>query len=140
MVIPIRDIGGDLHSLQFIDPEGSERFLTGGRVAGCYFTIETRTAWRISLSRRVRYRSSIHEVTGYAVALAFDAGNLEPATRALREKFPDCGLIVCADDDVNTSGNPGVTNAKAAALAVSGKLAVPDLGADRPVGVGDFND
>ena len=49
-------------------------------------------------------------------------------------------LIVCADDDVKTKGNPGLTKATAAALAVGGKLAVPDFGDNRPDGATDFND
>ena len=36
--------------------------------------------------------------------------------------------------------NPGLTKATAAAVAVGGKLAVPDFGADRPLGGTDFND
>ncbi len=38
LVIPIRS-GEDLLSLQFIDPDGSKRFLKGGRVSGGYFMI-----------------------------------------------------------------------------------------------------
>ena len=38
LVIPIRD-GAELHSLQFIGPEGDKRFLSGGRVSGCHFLI-----------------------------------------------------------------------------------------------------
>lgn len=36
--------------------------------------------------------------------------------------------------------NPGLTKARAAALAVGGFLAVPDFGANRPDGATDFND
>jgi putative DNA primase/helicase len=34
----VRD-GAELHSLQFIEGNGEKRFLTGGRVSGCYFAI-----------------------------------------------------------------------------------------------------
>ncbi|WP_210756854.1 hypothetical protein [Caldichromatium japonicum] len=36
--MPMRD-GAELHSLQFIDAKGEKRFLSGGRVSGCYFSI-----------------------------------------------------------------------------------------------------
>ena len=49
-------------------------------------------------------------------------------------------LIICADDDAGTAGNPGLTKATEAAQAVNGLLAVPDFGADRPDGATDFND
>ena len=46
----------------------------------------------------------------------------------------------CADDDCDTPGNPGLTHARQAALAVGGLLAIPDFGPDRPAGASDFND
>jgi hypothetical protein len=39
LIVPMRDPGGTLHSLQFIDRNGDKRFLPGGRMAGCYFGI-----------------------------------------------------------------------------------------------------
>ena len=50
---------------------------------------------------------------------------LKSVARALRGKFPELRLVICADDDRETPGNPGVTHAKAAARAVGGFLAVP---------------
>ena len=38
LVIPVRG-AGDIHSLQIIGPDGDKRFLTGGRVAWCYFSM-----------------------------------------------------------------------------------------------------
>ena len=35
LVLPLRDIDSELQSLQFIGPDGSKKFLTGGRVGGC---------------------------------------------------------------------------------------------------------
>ncbi len=72
--------------------------------------------------------------------MAFDARNLLPVARALRAKFPDKKLVLCADDDAETEGNPGITKATEAARAVNGLLAVPEFGDDRPSGVTDFND
>ncbi|MEO6929442.1 MAG: toprim domain-containing protein, partial [Casimicrobiaceae bacterium] len=84
--------------------------------------------------------ASIHEATGHAVAVAFNAANLAPVAVALRDKLPDVRMIVCADDDYRTDGNPGMTKAREAALAVSGLLAIPDFGDNRPEGATDFND
>ena len=72
--------------------------------------------------------------------MAFNAGNLLPVAKALREKYPEPTLIICADDDAGTEGNPGLTKATEAAQAVDGLLAVPDFGAGRPDGATDFND
>lgn len=84
--------------------------------------------------------ASIHEATGHAVVVAFDRGNLEPVAKALRKQYPDAALIVAADDDHMTDGNPGRTDAKAAALAVGGTVVVPLFPAGRPDKATDFND
>lgn len=140
LVIPMHD-GSELHSLQFIGPDGDKRFLTGGRVTGCYFSIgTTKGAAALAICEGFATGATIHEATGYPVAVAFTAGNLEPVAKSLRAKLPDLRLILCADDDVATEGNPGITKAKAAARAVGGLVAIPDFGTDRLEGATDFND
>jgi P4 family phage/plasmid primase-like protien len=84
--------------------------------------------------------ASIYEATGYPVAVAFDAGNLGPAAQALQARFPDSRLVLCADDDANTPGNPGLTKATEAARAVGGALAVPKFPDPRDLSLTDMND
>ena len=140
LVIPMRS-GGKVHSLQFIGTDGEKRFLTGGRVTGCYFSIgSARDATALCIVEGFATGASIQEATGYPVAVAFNAGNLLPVAKALREKFPDLPLILCADDDSRTEGNPGLMKANEAAKAINGRLIVPDFGPDRPDGASDFND
>lgn len=140
LVIPVRD-GHTMHSLQFIDKGGKKRFLTGGRVKGCRYVIgDILSAAKVCIAEGFATGATIHEVTGCPVAIAFNAGNLEPVALALREELPDTILIVCADDDTATEGNPGLTKAKAAAQLVNGHLAIPDFGGERPDGMTDFND
>lgn len=138
LIVPVR-IGGALTSLQTIAPDGEKRFLPGGAVAGGYFAIG-KPAGVLCIAEGFATGATIHEATGHSVAVAFNAGNLEPVARALRNKYPDAQIIVCADDDAATPGNPGLTKAKAATLAVNGLLAFPDFGADRPIKATDFND
>jgi putative DNA primase/helicase len=138
LIIPMRD-GTVIHSLQFIDREGEKRFLTGGRVQGCYFPIG-KPSGAICIAEGFATGASVHEATGHAVAIAFNAGNLLPVAQAMRQKFPDARLIVCADDDQRSAGNPGIAKATEAARAVGGLVAVPNFGADRPEGATDFND
>ena len=138
LVIPMRDSAG-LHSLQFIGPDGVKRFLTGGRVSGCYFPIGELDG-ALCIAEGYATGASVHEATGYAVAVAFFAGNLLPVALSLRAMYPDMRLILCADDDAKKPGNPGLTKAREAAQAVGALLAVPDFGDNRPEGVSDFND
>ena len=126
LLIPLRDTSGHLVSLQFILPEGGKRFLTGGRKRGCYYAIG-RPDGDLCICEGYATAASVYEATGYATACAFDAGNLEPVARCLRVKFPRIRLILCADNDVGTPGNPGVRQAIVAARAVRGLIAIPSF-------------
>jgi putative DNA primase/helicase len=83
---------------------------------------------------------SLHEATGFPVAAAMNAGNLLNVAKAWRAKYPRMRIVICADDDTETAGNPGMTKATEAARAVGALLAVPDFGPDRPDRSSDFND
>ena len=85
--------------------------------------------------------ATLHEATGYPVAVAFDAGNLQPVALALHKKYPRTKILVCADDDYLSEGNPGVKAAQSAALAVNGAWVKPIFEADREgKKLTDFND
>ncbi|MHB8472910.1 MAG: DUF3987 domain-containing protein [Gammaproteobacteria bacterium] len=146
LVIPMRDAVGKLWNVERIAPEkpaeGSDKKgLFRGRRTGCYFSIgDPKGAAALAICEGFATGATIHEATSYPVAVAFNAGNLEPVAKALRDKFPDLPLILCADDDYRITGNPGMTKATAAARSVGGLLAVPDFGTDRPDGATDFND
>lgn len=126
LVVPLRDIDGQLHSLQFIGEDGSKRFLTGGKVQGHYYAIG-RPAGTICVGEGYATAATIYEATGHATACAFNAGNLVPIAHKLRIKFPRIKLIFAADDDHETLGNPGMTQAYRAARMVGGWLAKPDF-------------
>ena len=124
LLIPARDAGGTLHTLQFIGPDGAKRFLSGGRIAGCYYAMG-RPAGVLLLCEGFATGATLHQATGHAVAVAFNCGNLPAVARALRAKFPALRIVVCADDDARTPGNPGITRAHEAARAVDGLVVVP---------------
>ena len=71
LVLPLRDVDGKVHSLQFIGADGEKRYLTGGRKAGCYFDIGQPDGV-LCVAEGFATGASIHEATGYAVAVAFD--------------------------------------------------------------------
>ncbi len=118
-----------LHSLQFITADGIKRPLTGGRKQGCFHILkgDSKDPRRL-ICEGFATGASLHEATGLTVIIAFDAGNLLPVAKAVRAKLPDKTLILCADDDHATPGNPGLTKATEAARAVGGMVAVPDFG------------
>lgn len=126
LVIPLRDSRNALWSLQFIAADGTKRFLSGGRKRACYYAIG-KPREVLCLAEGYATAASIFESTGYATACCFDAGNLEPVARSLRAKFPGLTLVICADNDAETPGNPGVSYAIAAARAVGGRVAIPSF-------------
>ncbi len=126
LVVPLRDTDGVLHSLQFIGEDGRKTFLSGGRKRGCYHAIGT-PGGVLCICEGYSTGATIYQATGHATAVAFDAGNLQPVATALRRKFPRLTLVICADDDRQTPGNPGLTLARAAAQAVGAALAVPSF-------------
>lgn len=124
LLIPLRDTAGVLHGVQFIQPDGSKKFGTGTAKAGCYFGIGIPRE-RLLICEGYATGATLHEATAHAVAVAFDAGNLMPVARALREKFADLQLVIAADNDHATEGNPGLTKAREAAAAAGARVAAP---------------
>jgi putative DNA primase/helicase len=139
LLIPMIDTTGKVQSLQSITPDGDKRFLSGGRVKGCYHAIG-KPAGLLIVCEGYATGASIHEATGHAVAVAFNAGNLEAVAVALHAKYADMKIIIAGDDDHLTDGNPGLTKARAAAQAVGALVAVPSFPAGRPDKATDFND
>ena len=140
LVVPVR-LGGELHSLQFINDDGSKRFLSGGRISGGYFSIGTiKGADALCIAEGFATGATIHHATGYPVAVVFNASNLETLAKAMRQKLPGLPIILCADDNADAKGNPGITKANHAAQVIGGKVAVPSFGDQRPAGMTDFND
>jgi putative DNA primase/helicase len=138
LLIPMRDWAGELHSVQTITVAGEKRFLRGGRLGGCFhwLRIGEATGPTAYVCEGFATGASIHAATGgRPVAVAFCAANLLPACRVLRENLPHVILVVCADNDHKTSGNPGVTSATAAAISVGARLAIPAITTGT-----DFND
>jgi len=138
LVIPVQDMAGTLHGLQFIDPEGSKRFKSDTDKLGHFHRIPGKG--KIVICEGYATGASIHEATGFCVLVAFDAGNLLPVSTAAREKWQDRQIIIAADDDYATAGNPGLTKATAAARAITGLLAIPSFPDNRGVKDTDFND
>lgn len=140
LLVPVRDTEGRMHSLQSIAPDGTKMFMPGGRTKGCYHAMG-KPSGKLVICEGYATGATLHEQTGHAVAVAFNAANLLPVAKALRSKFPCITLVLGADDDWKTEGNPGLTAATEAARAVGGLLARPTFtGLQRGDRDTDFND
>lgn len=138
LLVPLTD-GHRLVNLQTITIDGTKRFLRGGRKKGCYHPMGDITGTKpLLICEGWATGMSLFMATGYPVACAMDAGNLLPVARSLRDRHPGVSIIICADNDRHTDGNPGVTAGKAAACVVGGTCIWPQF----PAGAkgSDFND
>ena len=124
LLVPLKDAEGKLWSLQRIYPDGKKVFLKNGRVKRLFHTIGTPTQKHI-LTEGYATAASIYESTGICVHVAFNCGNLRGAAEELRQLHPDSELIIAADDDWETEGNPGIKHAKETAISTNSKLAIP---------------
>ncbi|MEO6519389.1 MAG: DUF5906 domain-containing protein, partial [Pseudoxanthomonas sp.] len=131
--LPLLDASGKLHGLQFLRTAAQARlgrrpakeFWPAGLIKKGHFHLIGAPDWLVLVAEGYATAATLHEATGYPVAVAFDAGNLGPVAAALRSRYKRVQILICADDDAFTDGNPGVTAASAAALAVSGAWAAP---------------
>ncbi|MDQ6962976.1 MAG: DUF927 domain-containing protein, partial [Mariprofundaceae bacterium] len=138
VVVPVR-IDGELTSLQFIQANGDKRFLKDGQLKGGFHLIGTPSK-RLIVCEGYATACTIHEATGEAVAIAFNAGNLSPVVKALRLKFPELSLVVAADNDhkkeAEGKGNAGLTKGTEAAELGNATLVYPP----ESFNGSDFND
>lgn len=142
LLVPLIDSQGKLWNVQRIGADGKKRFLTGGRVSGCFHILGNISAspWLL-IAEGYATAATLHVATGYAVVIAFNAANVRHVAKAIRELYPDAKLLLCADDDQGTEKetgkNPGVAAAVEAAKANAGYWCKPD---NLPEGGTDFND
>jgi putative DNA primase/helicase len=133
--------GGRLVNVQCIRSDGQKRFLSGGRVKGCYSSIgQLEDGKPLYIAEGWATGATIHESTGAAVACAMNCGNLLEAGHELLRAYPEALLIVAGDDDRQTEGNPGKTAAIRAAAALGCGLVLPPWSGQEPPHLSDFND
>jgi putative DNA primase/helicase len=98
LLIPVRRIDGVLTGIQRIAADGEKRFYKGTKKAGAFHVIGE---WEntVLIAEGYATAATCHMLTGCCTVVAFDASNLSPVGRSLREAFPFARLIFMADDD-----------------------------------------
>ena len=139
LLVPLRNVDGELISLQRIYDGGEKRYWAGVPTRGLFFQIgEIQSGCSVLVTEGIATGSTLFELTGKPVICAMTAGNLLVVGELLRYKHPDVEITICGDDDRGTPGNPGQTKATEAAIAIGAKLAMPSLCEDCKCS--DFND
>lgn len=127
LLIPMYDGQGKLWNLQRIAPDGSKRFLRGGRTDGLFTIIGafTRRGETTCIGEGYATCHAVHTASGHPCIVAFSAKNIGPVARLWNDARPDLNFIICADDDSHLDRNIGLEAAKAAAEAIGAKVAKP---------------
>lgn len=143
LLIPLTDLSGYLHNLQTITPDGTKRFLFGGRKRGLCFLLGGKLAKSdmVYLCEGYATGASLYEAYHLPVLVAFDAGNLLPVAQSFRRQFIDLPLTVCADNDRKGAINTGLTKAREVCAKVTGtQIIIPEFPNHAPLELSDFND
>jgi phage/plasmid primase-like uncharacterized protein len=138
LLVPIRSTAGNVVSLQIIDDQGGKMFLRGGKVAGGQHVIgDDKSPWPLMIAEGYATAVSVHEATGHAVVVAFNAHNLGLVAAQQRAAAPERSIVIAGDNDhhltLQTDGqgrqkrNVGKDAAIAAANAIDGTALIPDF-------------
>lgn len=157
LCVPLRDVEGTFWNYQRILSEklsaGDKFMFEGARIEGCFHCLSTDFETLASIPDGTK----IYVCEGFATAAsvqeafpknivvsAFNSGNLLPVCTAIKERFPNCAITVCADNDAYTMRygkpyNAGLVAGRRAAGAVKGKCVWPVFKYPQK-GLTDFND
>lgn len=130
LVIPIWNSGG-LIGLQDIYPDGT-KLLRKHSTKG--FCIIEGSGDYVLIAEGYSTAASLHEATGFTVAIAFDAFNLFAVASEIKGIYGDKNIIIAADDDKHGETNTGLTQANKAANALGLRVISPKCDGT------DFND
>ena len=127
LIIPVYDDKGRIQSLQSIFSDGNKRFHPGGKMLGGNVWLgDPSTSEMLLVAEGFATADSLQQATGYAVCVAFSAGNLKTVVEMISYQHLGKKIIVCADND---DSGVGLEKANACGVEVIS-----------PVIVGDFND
>ena len=146
LLVPMVDPGFRLWNVQRIRPDGFKLFAKDARTAGLFWPHGLHmqdgrpSAGPLVIGEGFATMAAIHSATGFGVAAAMSARNLETVARAMRKLFPSRALIVAADDDRHLLENIGLQAAQRAAQAVGAAVATPRPGTCPADSSADFAD
>ena len=142
LVLLLTDFNGKAWSLQTVNEAGDKRLMAGGRKAGNFIVVSGPDyPARILICEGYATGCTLAESDPASLVLAaVDAGNLKAVATGARNRWPNADIVVCGDDDRQTEGNPGATNARAAAIAAGARYALPEWPPAAPLNLSDFND
>ncbi|QNT25535.1 AAA family ATPase [Ralstonia solanacearum] len=126
LLVPVRDVSGEMQSLEAIMPNGDKFFLKGARKGGGMLVLPG-TDKTIFVCEGYATGASVSAATNATTVIAFDAGNLGRVAKALRDKYPYSRLVVAADNDHASAENRGLIAARDVAAELGIDVAAPSF-------------
>lgn len=125
LAIPLRNINGDIQSIQWIDSNGEKRFLQDAFIKGAFFSVGldllTQEQFHnapILIGEGYATVATVHELTGFPCVAAMTCHNIKLVAETINAKFPLHKIIFLADNDHLTDGNPGLSCANEACSSI----------------------
>lgn len=141
LLVPIRDIDGQLLGAQSIDASGKKSLPRGCRKQGGHHVIgEVAASNKILFAEGYATAATLHELMGLPVVVTFDSGNMPGVAEVYRDKFPGKNLILAGDNDHSKpiEKNVGLKKAQEAAKKVGGYTLLPAF--EKGASGSDWND
>lgn len=146
LLVPLFDVNKQIRGFERIpaEPGKNKTVLKGTYPVGIFGFINGNTD-TVYVVEGYATGASVHMATGYAVAVARNAGNILPAARAVLQLFPMRNIVIAGDNDQwtkrrdGTPWNVGVEKAKAAGAELGLSVVIPDF-RDCSTQPTDFND
>jgi phage/plasmid primase-like uncharacterized protein len=134
LIVPMHGPDGALCGLEAIDTKGNKGFLAGCK-KGVFIVGAPVPGQPVAIAEGLATGLSVHQATGHAVGVAFDAGSLRRISALIHSQHPGSPILVCGD-----RGN-GEEQARTAAQAVGAAVAIPGFAGLGATGDDtDFND
>jgi len=142
LIIPLRNVTGDIRTIQRINPDGDKRFLRGGQVKDCFHLIGLNYSVPTYVAEGYATGATIYQLTGKSVIVTFAAGSTEGVLKSIRDTGVTVPFKICGDNDRKAESegrvNTGTVKAMQAAQSIPGcDVIIPEF--TQPLG-SDFND
>ena len=138
LLIPLRDINGDIWSMQKINEQGGKFYEKGGRKKGLFAVPNPNKPPRdgevIMIAEGYATASSVAQATQAATIAALDVYNLEVVAQQIKQKYPNSPIVILGDDDPERKMRDGSVRsigrdfAENAARSIEGTAVFPNFG------------
>lgn len=134
------DNSGKIWSLQFIYDNKFKKFLSDGKVKGCYSEFGNKEASSIFVCEGLATGLSILlAMPDFLIVIAYNCHNLKEVAGNIKTKYPQKKIIIAGDNDLTKSYNIGKEKAGEAARGLGLDLVLPTF-KDTSSKPSDFDD